>query len=502
MRNAYDISDSQNQRDKGILAQIMATENLYVSYSATVPTARFNVKTRELTLPIWKDVPENVFNSLIGHEVAHALWTPNFMEDESNWTKILTKAGILKSDIPSFGVMKSNINITEDARIERMIKDKFWGLNRMMAETYRLFIERGLLVPDIFKPFVKGDDDMYSLIKFQAILNSDEGHLRVDLGNRLNIYAKTKGIMRVDFLEEQETYKERLDSLETWEDAVFLAYDVHLYDKENQQELQDESEPEMELEEECNDSGSGTGSIKEAEENKTMIEEEDVDTDTDAGTGEEENEGDDEGSGMGNENLEEDQNESENNTDNVDSKDDFDDSHKDKEGVNGMDSEKGEEDSSEIDTEDDAPESDKKTETSKADDTDDDMEKDDTDNGDSGSGDSNDDGEGDSEKTNMEKILDEETEESGNEEKPAHKISNQGTHSAQEEQDSDFSDMMDKMFEREQVSRKESGMTIVFEDMDISNHMLSWQEVREAFIRDHMKSHNLLLLKNLGLLSE
>ena len=61
---------------KGNLAKLLATENLVVQHKA-VETASFDVNKRILTLPIWKGLTNTIYDLLVGHEVGHALFTPN-----------------------------------------------------------------------------------------------------------------------------------------------------------------------------------------------------------------------------------------------------------------------------------------------------------------------------------------------------------------------------------------------------------------------------------------
>ena len=61
---------------KGNLARLLATENLIVEHKQT-PTAYFNVDSRVLTLPKWDKASDTVYDMLVGHEVGHALFTPN-----------------------------------------------------------------------------------------------------------------------------------------------------------------------------------------------------------------------------------------------------------------------------------------------------------------------------------------------------------------------------------------------------------------------------------------
>ena len=61
---------------KGNLARLLATENLVVEHR-NVPTAQFDVERRVLTLPNWDKASNTVYDMLVGHEVGHALFTPN-----------------------------------------------------------------------------------------------------------------------------------------------------------------------------------------------------------------------------------------------------------------------------------------------------------------------------------------------------------------------------------------------------------------------------------------
>ena len=64
------------QEIKSQLAKLLATEDLVVEHK-NVPTAQFNVHTRELLLPLWEKASSTVYDMLVGHEVGHALFTPD-----------------------------------------------------------------------------------------------------------------------------------------------------------------------------------------------------------------------------------------------------------------------------------------------------------------------------------------------------------------------------------------------------------------------------------------
>ena len=93
---------------------MLATENLTVEHRK-VSTAYFDVDERVLCLPIWERASSTVYDLLVGHEVGHALYTPS--EDYS--------------DAP-----KAFMNVLEDARIERMMKQTYPGLRQTFFEGY------------------------------------------------------------------------------------------------------------------------------------------------------------------------------------------------------------------------------------------------------------------------------------------------------------------------------------------------------------------------------
>ena len=61
---------------KSQLAKLLATEDLIVEHKK-VKTATFNVHTRVLILPKWDRASNNVYDTLVAHEVGHALYTPD-----------------------------------------------------------------------------------------------------------------------------------------------------------------------------------------------------------------------------------------------------------------------------------------------------------------------------------------------------------------------------------------------------------------------------------------
>jgi predicted metal-dependent hydrolase len=97
---------------KGNLAKLLATENIVIQHN-NVKTASFDVKNRVLTLPIFKQKSGDVYDMLIAHECAHALWTPY-----EQWQ------GIDNDELRSY------VNVIEDTRIDKMIQSKYPGVVR------------------------------------------------------------------------------------------------------------------------------------------------------------------------------------------------------------------------------------------------------------------------------------------------------------------------------------------------------------------------------------
>ena len=91
---------------KSQLAKLLATEDLIVEHKK-VETAQFNVHTRVLILPLREKASNIVYDMLVGHEVGHALFTP-----DRDWSV-------------DYKIHPSVVNIVEDARIEKLMKRRY-----------------------------------------------------------------------------------------------------------------------------------------------------------------------------------------------------------------------------------------------------------------------------------------------------------------------------------------------------------------------------------------
>jgi hypothetical protein len=180
------------QEIKGNLARLLATENLVVEHR-NCPTACFNVETRVLTLPNWDRASSTVYDMLVGHEVGHALFTPN-----EDWTA--------KVDCP-----KDFINVIEDARIEKLMKRKYPGLRKSFAGGYQ-----ELNAQDFFG--IKGDDlNTYSLI------------------DRINLHFKVGAGAFIPFSVDEQVFVARTEEAESFDEVLQIAVDVYNFSKQEKE---------------------------------------------------------------------------------------------------------------------------------------------------------------------------------------------------------------------------------------------------------------------------
>ena len=112
---------------KSLLAKLLASENLTVEHG-NYSTASMDVKNRVLRLPIWKEMSGSLYDLMVLHEVGHALYTP-----EDGWHESASDKG---------AGYKSFLNVVEDARIERKIKDKYPGGRRAFVDGYLDLIKK------------------------------------------------------------------------------------------------------------------------------------------------------------------------------------------------------------------------------------------------------------------------------------------------------------------------------------------------------------------------
>jgi hypothetical protein len=180
---------------KSQLARLLATEDLVVEHKK-VSTACFNVHTRVLTLPLWERASNIVYDLLVGHEVGHALFTPD--EDWSEACK----------------VPQQFINVVEDARVEKLMKRKYAGLSKTFFGGYKELNE----------------EDFFQL--------ESEDISKFNLADRANLYFKVGNFVILDFTSEEKEIIDLIGSAETFADALIAAEELYKYCKKEKEQQQ------------------------------------------------------------------------------------------------------------------------------------------------------------------------------------------------------------------------------------------------------------------------
>lgn len=187
------------------VANLLATENLSV-VRRPVQTASFDVKSRVLTLPQWKDMSTDLETMLVGHEIGHALYTSLEMLES---TKEMGRG------------FHSFVNVIEDARIEKLVKRLYPGMKKYFISGYKDLNQR-----DLFG--TKGQN-----------LNE------LAFIDRINLYFKLGIFCGVKFNSEELPYVKRIELAETAEEVLQLARELYDSEKEKMEEQQKQLSEQM-----------------------------------------------------------------------------------------------------------------------------------------------------------------------------------------------------------------------------------------------------------------
>jgi len=183
-----------NYEVKGQLAKLLATEDLIIE-NRNVSTASFDVERRVLTLPMWEKASTTVYDLLVGHEVGHALYTP-----AENWML----------DYPE--VPQSFVNVFEDVRIEKLMKQKYPGLTKTFYTGYSQL----------------ADQDFFGL--------EEHDEEDINLADRINIHYKIGNFTDISFEPDEQPFVDRAFKTKTFQDVLELANDLTIFLKEQQQQ--------------------------------------------------------------------------------------------------------------------------------------------------------------------------------------------------------------------------------------------------------------------------
>ena len=181
---------------KNTIAKLLAEEDIFVIHKQ-METAYFDVKNRELGLPIWK---ENAINDveeelMVCHEIGHALETPLSMLEDATIRKI----------------EHSVVNVLEDARIEKKVKNKYLGTVRIFNAGYD------------------------SLIKKDFFGTSGKDLATFNLIDRINLFFK--GNTDVVFSDEEKVWVDRTAKTETPDNVLDLAEELIAWMTDNPESM-------------------------------------------------------------------------------------------------------------------------------------------------------------------------------------------------------------------------------------------------------------------------
>ena len=187
--------------DKSLLAKLLATEDVSIEHR-NVPTAYFDLKSRKIVLPNWKDMPDFLYDLLIGHEVGHALVTP-----AEGWHSASSSKG---------ANFKSFLNVVEDVRNERLVKIRYPGLVKSFYKGYQMLYKK----------------DFFGLSKLQKTPQE------LPLIDRINLHAKVGAFLTLQFTAEEQVILDKCFAAETWDEVVAIAEELYDFSK-NEDAMQD-----------------------------------------------------------------------------------------------------------------------------------------------------------------------------------------------------------------------------------------------------------------------
>ena len=177
---------------KSQLAKLLATEDLVVEHKK-VETACFNVHTRVLTLPMWERASGQVYDMLVGHEVGHALYTP-----DRNWLQEIRIP-------PQF------VNVVEDVRIEKLMKRRYAGISKTFYRGYQEL----------------ADEDFFQI--------ADEDVNNMNLADKANLYFKIGNFTDIEFSSQESVLIDKIANTETFDDVLEVSKELYEFCKRQEE---------------------------------------------------------------------------------------------------------------------------------------------------------------------------------------------------------------------------------------------------------------------------
>ena len=113
------------------------------------------------------------------------------------------------------------VNVVEDARIERLIKQRYRGLNRDFKNGYNEL----------------HNDDLFELS------GQNVNHLKpID---KINLYFKIGGYIDIEFNDTENEFVTRISKCQTFDEVLVISKEIHEYTKEMQEQMQKQANAEQ-----------------------------------------------------------------------------------------------------------------------------------------------------------------------------------------------------------------------------------------------------------------
>ena len=206
---------------KSQLAKLLATENLTVRHNPNARTAYFNTQNRELVLPVWQNISEDLYDMLVVHEVGHALDTPT-----DAWMTAIDKIAGEHFTSPTDKnkmAVKGFLNVIEDARIDKLQKRRYPGSKRNYVNGYKELYERD------FFGIAKKDVNSLTFI------------------DRINVFFKHGACFNIQFTDEERVFIRRIEKAETFDDVISITNEVFGFSIEKRDFKKNEVSSEQDL---------------------------------------------------------------------------------------------------------------------------------------------------------------------------------------------------------------------------------------------------------------
>lgn len=191
---------------------LLAEENLTVRRSKKAKTASINTATRVITIPDFSTTDKDTFLLFGSHEVSHALHTP------PNWSHSLLEQNMHN------GTLRMCLNVVEDIRIEKLIRNKFPGFAAIYVRAYAKLL----------------NSNWFSLNHFD----------RFNIADRINVKAKLGKNMPFELNDFDDGVYRYVSSCMTFDDVIekscFL-YKLVVAEKNKRKEEKEEKKKEEAL---------------------------------------------------------------------------------------------------------------------------------------------------------------------------------------------------------------------------------------------------------------